>query len=630
MLTALKAVAEDTRLRIVALLAHGELTVSDLVDILGQSQPRISRHLRLLTDAGVVDKHREGTWAFFDLAPRGPIRNAVDAVLADIDEHDPVIAADLDRRAVVQQRRAAAAQEYFAGVAVSWDHERSLHAADDVVEAAILETAAELPYRRVLDLGTGTGRMLQLLANDPDRIERAIGLDTNHSMLAVARANLERAELRHIDLRQGDVYSPPFERGDFDLVVLHQVLHFLDDPGRAVREAARLVAPGGRLLILDFAPHNLEFLRTDHAHRRLGFRADTVAGWLTASGLSLGPCRLVAPDGDGAGAGERLTVSLWVGIRPGPTTTPVAPAHDRQEHRQNGDQLDEPTQRAARSIEISFEVFPPKTDDGLIQLTETARRLVAVDPSFISVTYGAGGTNRHRSFDAIQATAASGATIAAHLTCVGQPVDEIAEVMDAYERLGVEHIVALRGDPPTGIDAPYQPHPLGYQRTADLVFAAAHRDRFEVIVSAYPERHPQSPTDAHDLDVLAEKVAAGATKAITQMFFDVDVFARFLDRVRSRGIEIPIVPGIFPIHSFPSVASFAAKCGATIPTAVADRFAGYDDDHAATHEIAADHAAEQIERLGALGVDHVHLYTLNKADLALAVCERLDRSPAVS
>ena len=324
MLTALKAVGEDTRLRIVALLAHGELTVSDLVDILGQSQPRISRHLKLLTDAGVVDKHREGTWAFFDLTPRGPIRDAVDVVLDRIDDHDPTIAADLDRRAIVQRRRATAAQEYFAGIAASWDEERSLHAPDDVVESAIVDVAAERPYRRVLDLGTGTGRMLQLLAPDPGRVDRAIGLDTSHSMLAVARANLERAELRHIDLRQGDVYSPPFDRGEFDLVVLHQVLHFLDDPARAVREAARLVAPNGRLLIVDFAPHTLEFLRTDHAHRRLGFRADLVEGWLVGSGLSLGATRTIAPDDDlvPVAGDERLTVTLWVGVGPAAVSTP--------------------------------------------------------------------------------------------------------------------------------------------------------------------------------------------------------------------------------------------------------------------------------------------------------------------
>lgn len=281
-------------------------------------------------------------------------------------------------------------------------------------------------------------------------------------------------------------------------------------------------------------------------------------------------------------------------------------------------------------IDISFEVFPPKTDAGLVQLADTARRLVVAQPVFISVTYGAGGSHRHRSFDAIEATAASGATIAAHLTCVGQPVEEIDEVMDAYERRGVEHIVALRGDPPTGIDAPYEPHPTGYQRTADLVAAAVARGHFELIVSAYPERHPQSPTDEHDLDVLAEKVAAGATKAITQMFFDVDLFARYLERVRARGIDIPIVPGIFPIHSFASVATFAAKCGATMPATLAERFAGHEDDPAATHEIAAEHAAEQIERLVALGVDHVHLYTLNKADLALAVRDRVAERPSLN
>lgn len=281
-------------------------------------------------------------------------------------------------------------------------------------------------------------------------------------------------------------------------------------------------------------------------------------------------------------------------------------------------------------IDISFEVFPPKTDAGLDQLAATTRRLAEADPRFISVTYGAGGSQRRRSFAAIEATAASGATIAAHLTCVGQPVDEIDHVMDEYEALGVEHIVALRGDPSTGIEAPYEPHPAGYQRTADLVAAATSRGRFEVIVSAYPERHPQSPSIDHDLDVLADKVAAGADRAITQMFFDVELFARYLERVRTRGIEIPIVPGIFPIHSLESVANFASRCGATIPATVAERFAGHEHDPAATHEIAADHAAEQIQELEALGIGHVHLYTLNKADLALAVCDRLDRSLAVS
>ena len=185
-------------------------------------------------------------------------------------------------------------------------------------------------------------------------------------------------------------------------------------------------------------------------------------------------------------------------------------------------------------------------------------------------------------------------------------------------------MVALRGDPPAGVDAPYEPHPDGHRSTAELVAAIkARRSDLAVSVSAYPERHPQSPTDAHDLDVLAAKVDAGADHAMTQMFFDNDLFLAYVERVRDRGIDVPIVPGIFPIHSFPAVARFAARCGASIPASVARRFEGLDDDPAATHRVAADLAAEQIRHLATNGVGHVHLYTLNRADLALAVCERL-------
>ena len=307
-LDVLRAIGEETRLRVVALLQHGELTVTDLTDILGQSQPRISRHLKLLAEAGLVDKHREGTWAFFDLVAAGPIADVVAGVLARVDPHDAAIAADLDRLAVVRSRRTAGAQEYFARIAPRWDEERSLHAADVEVEQAIVELVGE-HHRSVLDVGTGTGRMLQLLGG---HAERAIGLDSSHSMLAVARANLERAEVRNADLRQGDVYSPPFDRNSFDLVVIHQVLHFLDDPARALREAARLLTPGGHLLIVDFAPHSLEFLRAEHAHRRLGFRTDTVTAWLDQSGLDVEVTRTLAPP-QGDDDSERLTVSLWLG-----------------------------------------------------------------------------------------------------------------------------------------------------------------------------------------------------------------------------------------------------------------------------------------------------------------------------
>jgi ubiquinone/menaquinone biosynthesis C-methylase UbiE/DNA-binding transcriptional ArsR family regulator len=326
-LDALRAIGEETRLRIVVLLQHGELSVSDLTDILGQSQPRISRHLKLLVDAGVVDKHREGTWAFFDLVADGAISDLTSCVLARVDQHDPTLAADLDRLSIVRNRRATTAQEYFAGVAPRWDEERSLHAPDEVVETLIGELVGDTTGSSVLDIGTGTGRMLQLLAPNA---RLGVGLDNSHSMLAVARANLERAEIRNIELRQGDIYSPPFDRQAFDLVVVHQVLHFLDDPARAVREAAQLVAPGGRLLIVDFAPHALEFLRTEHSHRRLGFRADTVQTMLANAGLDPAPVHTIAAPAE-AGPGERLTVSLWLAQRPAVSTVTPETSDERSE-----------------------------------------------------------------------------------------------------------------------------------------------------------------------------------------------------------------------------------------------------------------------------------------------------------
>jgi ubiquinone/menaquinone biosynthesis C-methylase UbiE/DNA-binding transcriptional ArsR family regulator len=324
MLDILRAVGEETRLRIVALLQHGELTVSDLTEILGQSQPRISRHLKLLHEAGVVDKHREGTWVFFDLIDHGPIGQLLRGVLAELDPHDTTVAADLDRLENVRSRRVADAQRYFAEIAPIWDQERSLHAPDELVEAAILDALGDEPHPTVLDLGTGTGRMLQLIDGHGDGFRWAVGLDNSHSMLSVARANLGRAEVHGVDLRQGDVYSPPVERDAFDLVVIHQVLHYLDDPARAVREAARLVAPGGRLLIVDFAPHGFESLRTEHAHRRLGFRDELVGGWLEASGLDVE--RVTTIDDVDRDDDMSISVSLWLGRVPASDQLPARSA----------------------------------------------------------------------------------------------------------------------------------------------------------------------------------------------------------------------------------------------------------------------------------------------------------------
>lgn len=303
-LDVLKAIAEETRLRIVALLRHGELTVTDLTEILGQSQPRVSRHLRLLVEAGVVTKHREGTWVFFQLVSAGPTTTVIAAVLDAIDPADAVVGGDLGRLDAVRERRSAAAREYFEQIAPIWDEERSLHAAADTVEASILDVLGDRPLGRVLDVGTGTGRMLQLLA---DRAERAVGLDTSHSMLSVARANLERSEAPRWELRQGDVHSPPLDRESFDLVIIHQVLHYLDDPARALHEVAQLVAPGGRLLVVDFAPHRHDFLRAA-AHRRLGFTHDQLRDWFDQASFECSSIVDVEPP---AGA-DGLTVTVWL------------------------------------------------------------------------------------------------------------------------------------------------------------------------------------------------------------------------------------------------------------------------------------------------------------------------------
>lgn len=304
-LEALRAVAEETRVRIVAVLRRGELTVTDLTEILGQSQPRVSRHLRLLVDAGLVAKHREGTWVFFRLVDSGAHAALLNSVLDSLDTADPVFAADLDRLAVVRSRRADAAREYFERIAPIWDEERSLHAAASTVEAAILDVVGDRPLGRVLDIGTGTGRMLALLGA---RADRSVGLDTSHSMLSVARANLERLGVQGWELRQGDIHSPPLERASFDLVVIHQVLHYLDDPARAIGQAAQLVAPGGQLLVVDFAPHRHDFLRAA-AHRRLGFAHDQLSDWFDHAGLD---CPTIV-DVEPPAGNDGLTVTVWLG-----------------------------------------------------------------------------------------------------------------------------------------------------------------------------------------------------------------------------------------------------------------------------------------------------------------------------
>src|SRR5579884_3692533 len=298
---ALKAAGEETRLRILALLAE-----SDLTDILRQSQPRISRHLKLLAEAGLVARFREGTWAFFRLAESGGGAAIARALLERLDPADQTITRDRARLASVRAARAAAAQAYFRAHAAEWDRIRKLHVADEAVETAIKAALADKPFRSLLDLGTGTGRMLELFGGE---IERGLGLDLSLDMLLLARDRLERAGLRNCSVRQGDLYDLPLGNDSFDVVILHQVLHFLDDGARAIREAARVLRPGGRLLVVDFAPHEQEFLREQFAHRRLGFASETVTQWMSASGLEPVMHRSLSPE---PGSDGKIAVSLWL------------------------------------------------------------------------------------------------------------------------------------------------------------------------------------------------------------------------------------------------------------------------------------------------------------------------------
>jgi len=305
--TALKAAAEETRMRVLALLAENELTVSDLTDILRQSQPRISRHLRLLAEARLVERFREGSWAFFRLAEQGEAAELARVLVARLDPDDRILARDRERLAAVRAARVRAAQDYFRRHAAEWDRIRRLHVADEAVESAILAALADRPFHALLDLGTGTGRMLELLGS---QIERGVGIDLSRDMLALAQGRLDRAGLRHCTVRHGDVFDLAMPPDSFDVVIFHQVLHFLDDGARAIRDAARLLRPLGRLLVVDFAPHEFEFLREQHAHRRLGFASETVTQWLEQAGLEPVLYRNLPPD---QGSEGKIAVSLWLG-----------------------------------------------------------------------------------------------------------------------------------------------------------------------------------------------------------------------------------------------------------------------------------------------------------------------------
>jgi len=300
----LKTAGEPTRFRLLSLLAAGDLTVTDLTDILGQSQPRISRHLKLLAEDALIERYQEGAWAYFRLKRDGEASALVRTLLAAASTEDPVLLRDGERLRTVKRLRSEKAQAYFSRNASEWDELRRLHVSDKAVEKALLSLVGTRPIDSLLDLGTGTGWILLLLAS---LYRRAIGVDASRDMLSVARSNLDKAGVVKASVRHGDILNLPLEGQDFDLVTIHQVLHFLDQPELAIAEAARVLRPGGRLLIVDFAPHTLEHLRDDHAHVRLGFSHALMADWLSKVGLEVDEVVDLGPGDQGS-----LTVTVWL------------------------------------------------------------------------------------------------------------------------------------------------------------------------------------------------------------------------------------------------------------------------------------------------------------------------------
>ena len=309
-LEALRAAGEPTRLRILAALEGGELTVSELCRVLGQSQPRVSRHLRLLSDAGLLERHAEGTSAFYRLTGGGVGHDLVAVLLPLLERSDPSLERDAGRLASIRSQRAAAAAGYFESVASRWDAIRNLHVADEDVEQAMLDVVGERRIERLLDIGTGTGRILELFA---DRIGTGLGIDLSREMLNVARSRLDQRRLVNCSVRQGNVYDLEVEPASIDIAVLHHVLHFLGDPAAAVAQAANVLRPDGALVIVDFAPHTRDELRIEFAHRRLGFADEQINAWCTAAGLPAVTSTHFShtpPTGD-----EPLVVTLWTAAR---------------------------------------------------------------------------------------------------------------------------------------------------------------------------------------------------------------------------------------------------------------------------------------------------------------------------
>jgi SAM-dependent methyltransferase len=302
LLNGLRAAAEPSRLRLLAICSHGEWTVSELVQVMAQSQPRISRHLKLLAEAGLLERFREGGWVFYRRAQSGDAARVARSLCRLLPDGDPMLALDRQRLAAIRATRRRQAERFFDERAAVWDSETDVAIEAGAVEQELLRIFGAERADSLVDVGTGTGRILQVLAG---QIGSGLGIDLSHDMLRVARANLDRREARNCQVRYGDMYQLPLADGSIAAVTLHQVLHFADDPQAALAEAVRVLVPGGRLVVVDLAQHDLEWLRTDKGHRRLGFSAAEIAGWFAELGLAAAPTTRLA--------GEGADVCIWLG-----------------------------------------------------------------------------------------------------------------------------------------------------------------------------------------------------------------------------------------------------------------------------------------------------------------------------